>query len=127
MFFLFSTVYKKYLHLHTAINNNGFCRFGFAIQIIYPGIYNPKSSKDTRPNVSSLLFVFFWGRHIGLRPTWNYLTFKHSCKSFNPKNHSSDNFREEIAFPICRDLKLPTSFIIHTSGFFLKLNSIGYF
>ena len=35
--------------------------------------------------------VFVLGRHIGLHPTWNYLTFKQSCKSFNPKNHSSDN------------------------------------
>jgi hypothetical protein len=37
------------------------------------------------------VYLCFWGKHIGLRPTWNYLTFKQSCKSFNPKNHSSDN------------------------------------
>ena len=70
-----------------------YCRFGFAIQIIYPGIYNPKSSKR---HTSVCLYTFicvFWGRHMGLRPTWNYLTFKQSFKSFNPKNHSSDNIR----------------------------------
>ena len=88
MFFLFSTVYKKYLHLHTAINNNGFCRFGFAIQIIYPGIYNPKSSKDIRPRMSLHVYLCFLGNILKLK-----------------------------TFPMYRDLKLP-SYFRDVSGFY---------
>jgi hypothetical protein len=69
------------------------------------GFIIPNHQKDTRLYVSKRLFVFFWGRHIGLHPTWNYLIFKQSCKSFNPKNHSSNNLREENAFTMYRDVK----------------------
>ncbi len=46
---------------------------------------------NTSQTCTNLCVFILLGRHTGLRPTWNYLTFKQSCKSFNPKNHSSDN------------------------------------
>jgi len=39
-----------------------FCRFGFAIQIIYPGIYNPKSSKRHTPVCLKTFICFFLGQ-----------------------------------------------------------------